>query len=404
MSETYAIIGAGHAAGQAAATLRLQGFDGRIVLVGDEPYLPYQRPPLSKKFLAGELAQERLYFKPPNFYEEQNVEVKLGTRARALDPDGKTVDLGDGKKLAYDKLLLTTGSRVRKIQVPGADLPGVFYLRTIEDVLAIQDDLSPGAKLVIVGGGYIGLEVASVSVKKGVDVTVVEMEDRLMSRVVSPEMSAFYREFHTAQSVSIECATAVSGFEGRDRVQRVLGADGRKFEADLVVIGIGIVPDTDLAGAAGLHCDNGVYVDEYCRTSAPEIWAAGDCTNHPSALFGGRVRLESVQNAVEQAKCAAHVMCGDMKPYDQVPWFWSDQYDLKLQMAGLSDGYDHKVCRGRPADGSFAVFYYKGKRVIAVEAVNSPREFMVGRKLIGERAFVAPERLVDTSIAMSEVV
>lgn len=404
MSQTYAVIGAGHGAGQAAASLRQLGFEGRVVLVGEEAYPPYQRPPLSKKFLAGELDKDRTYFKPAAFYEEKQVELKLRTRAEKIDTTTKTVALSDGESLGYEKLLLCLGSQVRRIPVPGAELPEVFYLRTIDDVLGIQANVRAGNKMIIVGGGYIGLEVASVCTKLGMQVTVLEMEERLMSRVVSPEVSKFYAEFHAAKGVEIHCGAAVSAFEGEGKLRSVSVKDGRSFDADLAVVGIGIMPNSSLAEEAGLACDNGIVVDEYCRTSVEDVFAAGDCTNHPNALLGRRIRLESVHNALEQAKTAAHAMCGDLQEYSQVPWFWSDQYDLKLQMAGLAEGHDRTVRRGDPASGGFAVFYQRDGILIAVEAINSPREFMMGRKLIGQRAVIAPERLADLSIAMSDMV
>ena len=404
MSETYVVVGAGHSAGQAAASLRQLGFDGGIVLVGEEQYPPYQRPPLSKKFLAGELEAERTFFKPGTFYEGKNVELRLGTRVEAVDTAAKTVALADGEKLSYDKVLLCLGSHVRRIPVPGADLPEVCYVRTIDDVLGIQAKIGTGRKLVIVGGGYIGLEVASVCVKLGMKVTVLEMEDRLMSRVVAPEVSEFYAQYHRANGVAVECGAIVNTFEGKGGLERVTVKDGRSFDADLAVVGIGIAPNCALAEAAGVSCDNGIVVDEYCRTSETNVYAAGDCTSHPNAAVGHRIRLESVHNALEQAKTAAHAMCGDLQAYEQVPWFWSDQYDLKLQIAGLTEGHDRTVCRGDPAAGGFAVFYQRAGALIAVEAVNSPREFMLGRKLIGQSAVIDPERLGDTGIAMSEMV
>lgn len=403
MSRPYVVIGAGHGAGQAAASLRQLGFGGRLVLIGEEPYPPYQRPPLSKKFLAGELDQERTYFKPAAFYDEKHVELKLNTRADSIDTAAKRVALSGGESLEYEKLLLCLGSQARRIPVPGAELPQVFYLRGIDDVLGIRANVQAGKKVVVVGGGYIGLEVASVCVKLGMSVTVLEMEERLMSRVVSPEVSSFYENFHSANGVDVHCGATVSAFEGEQRLRRVTIKDGRGFDADLAVVGIGIIPNTHIAEEAGLACDNGIVVDEYCQSSEEDVYAAGDCTNHPNALVGRRIRLESVHNALEQAKTAAHAMCGDLQDYTQVPWFWSDQYDLKLQIAGLAEGHDRRICRGDPTTGAFAVFYQRDGALIAVEGVNSPREFMLGRKLIAQRAVIDPERLSDVSIAMSEM-
>jgi len=398
MSETIVIVGAGHAAGQAAASLRQKKFAGRIVIIGDEPYIPYQRPPLSKKFLAGELEEKRLYFKPENFYPDHDVEMRLSTRVTAIDPDNKSIQLDDDSTISYDKLLLTTGSRVRKLSIPGSDLSGIHYLRSIEDVLAIQKDFRDGARLVIVGAGYIGLEVAAIAVKRGIDVTVLETEDRAMNRVVAPEISAFFQKLHKEAGVKIEFGRMVQEFRGADSVEEVVCADGHVVPADSCIVGIGIIPNTELAEAAGLDCDNGIVVDEFARTSAPDIYSAGDCTRHPNSLLGINLRLESVHNALEQAKTAAAAMCGDLQPYAQIPWFWSDQYDVKLQIVGLSSGYDKLVIRGDQDAKSFAAFYLKNGRVLAIDAINSPREFMLGKKLIAAKAQFDPEKLADESV------
>ncbi len=403
MAERFVIVGAGHAAGQLAASLRQGSFEGEIVLIGDEPYIPYQRPPLSKKFLAGEIEIDRVYFKPPEFYDEANVTLRLGETVTEISASAQTLTLASGEVLAYDKLALTTGSRVRKINCPGSDLKGLHYLRTIDDVDRLREEFKPDKKLVIVGAGYIGLEVAAVARKHGLDVLVLEMESRVLARVTSPEMSAFFQKVHQEAGVDIRLETALSGFEGDDRLERVICGE-KTFDADLALIGIGIVPNIELAEAAGVTCDNGIVVDEFCQTSDPNIFAAGDCTNLPSGLYQRRVRLESVQNALEQAKTAAAAMLGTQKEYDQVPWFWSDQYDLKLQIAGLAQGYDEVVLRGDPGARKFAAFYLKGGQLIAVDAINAAPEYMMGRKLIGEKAVVSPTRLADTSISMKEVV
>lgn len=403
MAERFVIVGAGHAAGQLAASLRQGGFEGEIVLIGDEPYIPYQRPPLSKKFLAGEIEIDRVYFKPPEFYEEAKVTLRLGETVSVLSASEKTLTLTSGETLSYDKLALTTGSRVRKINCPGSDLEGLHYLRTIDDVEGLREEFKASKKLVIVGAGYIGLEVAAVARQHGLDVLVLEMESRVLARVTSPEMSAFFQEVHRQAGVDIRLETALSAFEGDGRLERVVCGD-ETFEADLALIGIGIVPNVELAEAAGIACDNGIVVDAFCQTSDANIFAAGDCTNLPSGLYGRRVRLESVHNALEQAKTAAAAMLGTQETYDQVPWFWSDQYDLKLQIAGLAQGYDEVVLRGDPGTRKFAAFYLQGGRLIAVDAINAAPEYMMGRKLIGEKAVVSPERLADTSISMKEVV
>ena len=405
--KTFVIVGAGHAAGQAVQSLRLFGFEGKIVLIGDEPYLPYQRPPLSKAFLSGDVGIDRVEFKPPEFYTEgeANVDVHLNTRATAIDRQAKTVTTDAGDVVAYDKLLLTTGSRVRRLDfLPGADLGGIYYLRTIDDVEAIKTRFGSGKKAVIVGAGYIGLEVAAVCAKHGLDVTVLEMEERVMARVTAPLLSDFYHRVHTEEGVKIEYGVKVVGFEGEGDVARVLTEQGQNFDADLVVVGIGILPNVELAQEAGLACDNGIVVNETGQTGDPDIFSAGDCTNHPNDLLGHRLRLESVHNALEQAKACASAMLGKPKPYHQIPWFWSDQYDLKLQIAGLSQGYDQLVVRGNPDEGrSFAAFYLKDGVLIAVDAVNAAPEFLMSKKLIAQKARVAPEKLEDTSIPMKEM-
>lgn len=398
MDEHFVIIGAGQAAAQAVQTLRQKNFPGRLTVIGDEPYPPYQRPPLSKKYLAGELARERLYLKPMSFYEDKDVALELGVRAEGLETASSTVRLDDGRTITYDRLLLATGSRVRRLPIPGNDLAGVHYVRTIADADAIMEAIAPGKRLVIVGAGYIGLEVAAVAVQRGLHVTVLEAMDRVMARVVSPEVSRFYADYHLAAGASIHCDAVVARFSGEQRVASVETEQGERFPCDLVIVGIGIEPHGELARAAGLAFDDGIVVDEFACTEDPHVLAAGDCTNHPNALTGTRVRLESVHNAIEQAKTAASTMLGEPKAYDDVPWFWSDQYDLKLQIAGLSHGFDEIVIRGTPQDNSFAVLYLKAGTLIAVEAVNSPREFMLGRKLIGARAAVTPEQLADQSV------
>lgn len=399
------IIGAGQAASQAVVSLRAEGYEGRITLIGDEAEPPYQRPPLSKKFLAGEIGFDRVELKPAEFYAGANCALMLSTRVSAIDAKAKTVATSDGKVIPYTKLLIATGSRVREINVPGFDLEGVHYLRSVGDVHEIQSHFKPGAKLVVVGGGYIGLEVAAVAKKNGIDVTVLETADRVLARVVDPIVSKFYERIHRAAGVVIETGVTVVGFEGKDgKVTGVESGDGKTFPCDFVVVGIGIIPNTELAVNAGLQVENGIVVDEMTRTSDENIFAAGDCTNHPNGTFDRRLRLESVQNAIEQGKTAAAAMMGKEKPYNQVPWFWSDQYDLKLQIAGLSQGYTQAVTRGHPeTDNNFAVFYLKDGVLIAVDAVNRPPEFMMSKILIAQHAKLDPARLADESINMKEV-
>ena len=403
MTRTVVIAGAGHAAGQVVASLRQKKFAGRIVLLGEEPWLPYQRPPLSKKFLAGALSAERLYFKPGSFYDDPDIEVHLKTRITAIDRENCSVTSDAGDVFVYDKLVLALGGRPRKLLLPGADLAGIHYLRGIDDVLSIQSEIQPGRRLVIVGAGYIGLEVAAVTAGLGLDVTVVEMEDRVMSRVVSPQLSEFYQKEHLAHGVTLKLSTGTSGFAGVEKLESVLLDSGEKLPADIVVIGVGIMPNIELADAAKLETGNGIIVDAHCQTSDPNIFAVGDCTFHPNEVLGRSLRLESVHNALEQAKTAAANICGENLSYAQVPWFWSDQYDLKLQIVGLSQGYDEVIMRGDPLTRSFACLYLRDGQLIAVDAVNSPKDFMQSKALIANHARIDPRQLANTAVALKDL-
>jgi 3-phenylpropionate/trans-cinnamate dioxygenase ferredoxin reductase subunit len=395
MAEHLVIVGGGQAACQAVQSLRLGHYAGAITLVSDEAHPPYQRPPLSKKYLAGELTRERLLLRPAAFYAEKGVALELGRRATALDLATRRVRLDDDRELHYDRLLLATGSRVRKLDVPGAALPGVHYLRTIADADRIAADLAPGARALLIGAGYIGLEVAAVLRHRGHAVTVLEALDRVLSRVASPEISTFYDACHRAAGVELNYGAAIKAIHGTARVASVETADGRSFACDVVIVGIGIVPNVELAAAAGLECNNGIVVDELGRTVDPHIVAAGDCTNHLHPFFGRRLRLESVPNAVHQAKVAAATLLGTPTAYSEVPWFWSDQYDLKLQVVGLSTGYDDVVVRGDPATRSFAAYYFGAGQLLAVDAVNSPKDFLAGKRLVAARAKPALDVLRD---------
>lgn len=403
MSRKVVIAGAGHAAGQAVATLCQDKFEGPIVLVGDEPYLPYQRPPLSKKFLAGEMPAKRLYLKPASFYADHEVELQLETSITAIDVAGKTLSVKDKADISYDALILALGSRARTLPVEGDGLDRVHYLRSIADVESIRAELDDCRRLVIVGGGYIGLEVAAVARKLGLDVTVVEMADRVMSRVVSPEISDFFQLEHTTHGVKLRLSRGVSALRGKKRVQHVVLDDGEEIPADVVIIGAGILPNTELAQQAGLDVADGIVVDERCQTSNADIFAIGDCTSHPNGIYGRRIRLESVHNALEQAKTAASNIAGKQVRYCEVPWFWSDQYDLKLQIAGLSTGYDEIVIRGNPADRSFSCLYLQEGRLIAVDAVNAPRDFMQSKPLIAAHAEISTDALANADKSLKEI-
>ena len=386
------IIGAGHAAGQAAASLRQAKYAGDITIVGDEAHIPYQRPPLSKAYLKGDQSADKVYLRAESFYADRNIAMKLSTRATAIDTTAKTVALSSDETLHYDHLLISTGSRPRKLSIDGSDLPGIHYLRTMDDVDGLRDGMQADANLVIVGGGYIGLEVAAVGRELGLNVHVLEMEERILQRVTTPEMSAYYHQLHEGRGVNIHTNTAVTGFAGDGKVQEVLCGD-KRFPADIVIVGIGIIPNTELAEAAGIVCDNGIVVDDHCCTSDPHVYAAGDCTNHPNPLLDRRLRLESVPNAMDQARVSTANMLGDDKTYAAIPWFWSDQYELKLQMVGFSADGDAQVLRGDMANNQFAIFYLKDGKVVAADAVNSPKEFMLCKQLVGKSA--DPTMLAD---------
>lgn len=404
MKGTCIIVGASHAAASLAPTLRQSGWEGAITIVGDEPHLPYHRPPLSKEFLSGAKSLDDIRIRPGEVYAKADIEFLSGMHVQSIDRDAKEIHLANGNRLRYDKLALTVGSRVRRVDLPGVDLAGVHYLRTIADVEAIRADVRAGANAVIVGGGYIGLETAAVLRKQGMNVTVVEMMERVMQRVTAPELSEFYTRVHTEEGVRILCGAGVSSLAGSGRVQGVVCSDGSELDADLVIIGVGIVPNVELAREAGLKVENGIVVDEFTRTSDPDIVAAGDCTWHYIRIYDRWIRLESVQNATDQGRAAAMNLCGKEQPYNALPWFWSDQYNLKLQIAGLSQGYDQVVIRGdRDKGRSFAAFYLKEGAVIAVDAVNRPPEFMMGKRLITAKSAVDPDRLADESVPVKEL-
>ncbi len=389
------IVGGGHAAGQAAATLRQRGHDGELVVVCNEPWLPYQRPPLSKQYLAGALERTHLYLRQQDFYDDRGIEVRSGVTVSAIDPAGRRLHTDAGESLDFSKLLLATGGRPRPLDVPGIGLAGIHYLRTIADADRIRGELDEARRVCVAGGGYIGLEVAAVAIKAGKAVTVLEAGERVLPRVATPLLSEFYTALHREHGVDVRVNAPVEGFGGDGRVESVV-CGGERIETDLVIVGVGIEPNVELAAEAGLACDNGIVVDEHCRTAHPDIYAAGDCTNHPNPQLGRRLRLESVPNALDQARVASANMLGGSEVHDAVPWFWSDQYDLKLQMVGFSADGDRQVLRGDMREKAFAVFHLQGDRVVAVDAVNSPREFLAGKKLFGKT--VDAEALADPAV------
>ena len=374
------VIGAGQAGSSLVAKLRKDGFDGDITLIGAETALPYQRPPLSKAYLLGEMEKERLFLRPESFYADNDITMKLGASVTGIDPVAKTVSLGD-EVIFYDQLALTTGSDPRRLPaVIGGDLDGVFVVRGLSDVDAMAPHVRTGKRVLIVGGGYIGLEAAAVCAKRGLSVTLVEMADRILQRVAAPETSDYFRALHKGHGVDIREGTGLERLEGEDgKVARAVLGDGSTLDVDFVVVGVGIAPATTLAEQAGLTIENGIRVDAQGRTSDPSIWAAGDCASFP--YKGERIRLESVPNAIDQSEIVAQNMLGAGKDYVAQPWFWSDQYDVKLQIAGLNSGYDNVVTR-QGEGKSVSFWYYKGDQLVAVDAMNDPRAYMVGKRLI----------------------
>jgi len=393
------VIGAGQAGASLVARLRKQGYEGEITLIGAEPVPPYQRPPLSKAYLTGEMELERLFLRPERFYEEQGITLRTDTKVQSIDRAAKTLDLGD-ETLAYDTLALTTGSKPNRLPVSiGGNLEGVHVVRTLADVDDMASEFEAGRHALIVGGGYIGLEAAAVASKRGLQVTVLEMGDRILQRVASEETSNYFRKLHTKHGVDIRETVGLAGLSGDNRVTSAELSDGNTLKVDFVIAGIGIQPDTDLANAAGLEIDNGIKVDALCRTSDPDIYAAGDCASFPH--HGVRLRLESVPNAIDQGEAAADAIMGGTEPYIAKPWFWSDQYDVKLQIAGLNTGYDRVVTRD--SDGPVSYWYYKGNQLLAVDAMNDPRSYMMGKRWIEAGKSPSPEDVGNTDLELKNL-
>lgn len=397
--QTCLIIGASHAGAQLALALRQGGWDGRIVVIGDEAFAPYQRPPLSKDLLTGARSVDQVPIRPAALFAKADVDMRLGTKVQKIDRAAKNVVLANGEKQGYDKLALAVGARPRQVPITGADKEGVFYLRSIADVERIRPFVVAGKRAVIVGGGYIGLEAAASLRGAGMQVTVLEAMPRVLQRVTAEPVSEFFERVHAEEGVRILTNATVASIEGDRGVEHVHCADGSALDADLVIIAVGIVPNTKLARDAGLLVENGIRVDEFSRSSDPDIVAAGDCSFHYNPIYDRWIRLESVQNATDQAKNAAATLCGKAEAYRAVPWFWSDQFDVKLQIAGLSETYDSIVLRGDPGSGrSFAAFYFAGERLLAADAINRPAEFMAAKRLLARGESVDKKRLADDSI------
>jgi 3-phenylpropionate/trans-cinnamate dioxygenase ferredoxin reductase subunit len=392
------IVGTGQAGFQTAASLRMEGYQDPITLIGEEPHIPYQRPPLSKGFVLGKQDAESIELRPASFYQDHQINLLNSETVVAISRREKTIEIGSGGQLSYDSLVLATGAANRKLAVKGAELDGVLYLRSLAESILIKSSLENAQEIVVVGGGFIGLEIAAVACTLGKKVTVIEALSRLMPRVVAPIISEFFHDLHTNHGVKILCGAAVSEIIGsHGSVQKVVLADGSSYRADLVVVGIGVIPNVNLAEKAGLPISNGIAVNEFLQTADENIYAIGDCAEFPCHFAADRVRLESVQNAADQAQSVASTIAGHRTPYRALPWFWTDQFDIKLQMAGISQGYDQIVTRGNRASQKLSVFYFKGNRLLAIDSINRPADHMFGRKIIAAAVPVTPEQAADES-------
>lgn len=402
--ENLLIIGAGQSAIQCISTLKKEGYSGSITLVGEEEHLPYQRPPLSKGFLEDSISKERLYFKKLEFFTENKVQLYLGLSAEKLEIDNQKVYLSDNSELEFDKLVFATGSRVRYLDFPGSELKSIFYLRDLDDAEAIKKDLETSENLVIIGAGYIGLEAAAIAAKKNKIVTIIEMADRVMNRTVDPQISEYYLNLHKSYGVKFHFNTSLETINKVSDSLEVVCSDGTEVKADSVLIGAGVVPNIELAEEAGIYCDNGIIVDEFGQTNFKNIYACGDCTNHPNKILNKNLRLESVHNAMEQAKTVASSVMNNPKEYSQVPWFWSDQYDHKLQIVGLSGDHDLVTMRGNTNDAKFMLFYTKDEELIAVDAINNPKEFLISRKLVANKVKIKPNVISDLNTNLNDLI
>ena len=402
--ENLLIIGAGQSAIQCISTLKKEGYSGSITLVGEEEHLPYQRPPLSKGFLEDSLNKERLYFKKLEFFTENKVQLYLGLSAEKLEIANQKVYLSDNSELEFDKLVFATGSRVRYLDFPGSELKSIFYLRDLDDAEAIKKDLETSENLVIIGAGYIGLEAAAIAAKKNKKVTIIEMADRVMNRTVDPQISEYYLNLHKSYGVNFHFNTSLETINKVSDSLEVVCSDGNEMKTDSVLIGAGVVPNIELAEEAGIYCDNGIIVDEFGQTNFKNIYACGDCTNHPNKILNKNLRLESVHNAMEQAKTVASSVMNNPMEYNQVPWFWSDQYDHKLQIVGLSGDHDMVTMRGNTNDAKFMLFYTKDEELIAVDAINNPKEFLISRKLVANKVKIKPKVISDLNTNLNDLI
>ena len=398
------IVGTGQAGFQTAASLRAEGYAEPITLIGEEPHIPYQRPPLSKGFPLGAQDLESIELRPGTFYDDHRIELIAGKRVISIDRAASQVTVALGARVPYEELVLAVGARNRNLPIPGADLDGVLYLRSLDEAIVLKERLKLAQEIVVIGGGFIGLELAAVASTIGKSVTVLEALPRLMSRVVAPIISDFYRELHTGKGVKVLCGAAVSEIAGASgKVRSVVLSDGSKYPADLVLVGIGVVPNVELARDAGLTISNGIAVNEFLQTADENIYAIGDCAEHPCIFAGARIRLESVQNAADQAQCVAGAIAGRPHPYRALPWFWTDQFDVKLQMAGISQGHDRIVTRGNAESRKLSVFYFLLERLVAIDSINRPVDHMAGRKIIAAGAPLTPEQAADESVDLRKL-
>ncbi len=402
--ENLVIVGAGQSAIQCITSLRKEDYSGLITLVGEEEHLPYQRPPLSKGFLEDTVSNERLYFKKLEFFIENKVQLKLGAKAEEIDIENNNIHLSDNTKLSFDKLVFATGSSVRKLDFPGKDLNSIHYLRGLDDALSIKEDLQTKQNIVVVGAGYIGLEVAAIAAKQNKSVTVIEMADRVMNRTVDPQISDYYLNLHQKNGVTFKFNTSLKEIVGTNNPEKVICSDGTEVQADMVIIGAGIMPNVELAENAGLSCDNGIVVNEFGKTDHANIYACGDCTNHPNKLLNKKIRLESVHNAMEQSKTVASSIINKSLAYNQIPWFWSDQYDHKLQIVGLSGDHDKVTMRGDMSEAKFMMFYTKDEKLIAVDAVNNSKEFLICKKLVANKVTIKPDEISNPATNLNDLI
>ncbi len=404
MAAGTVIVGTGQAGFQTAASLRAEGYQEPITLIGEEPHIPYQRPPLSKGFALDQQDIESIELRPQKFYQDHRINLLTGKNVTAMDRAAKQVTMESGGRIPYERLVLAVGARNRLLPVKGAELDGVLYLRSLDEAMVVKERLKNAQEIVVIGGGFIGLELAAVACTLGKSVTVLEALPRLMSRVVAPIISEFYRELHSSSGVNVLCGATVSEIAGSGgKVRAVVLRDGTRYPADLVLVGIGVVPNIELARDAGLRISNGIAVDENLQTDDENIFAIGDCAEHPCVFARARIRLESVQNAADQAQCVAATIAGRRNRYRALPWFWTDQFDIKLQMAGISQGHDLIATRGDRESRKLSVFYFRENQLVAIDSINRPLDHMIGRKLLAAGVPLTPEQAADENVDLKKL-